>query len=325
MRKVAFAILLLALSAAVAAAQTFEVASIKPSGPIDPQKLLSGQQRMGMKVSQDRVDIEMVAVTELVQMAFKGVRPTQISGPGWSGNSATDPLAVLSAARFNIHAKIPAGAGEDQVPAMLQALLVDRFKLAFHRDSKEQNVYALVVGKDGPKLEPSAPDEPPAEASKVARPDAIQVTGTPQTGMTIKGAGQTGAARIQMGQDGTMHMSADKVTTEQIAASLDRFVDRPVVDQTGLTGNYKMSLDISMAELMAVARASGINVGNVSAGAGGGGFDGGAAPAAGPSDPSGRGTSVLKSIEKMGLKLEPRKAVVQSLVIDHLEKTPTDD
>jgi len=320
-RKAAFAILLLALSAAVATAQTFEVASIKAAGPLDPQKLLSGQQRVGMKVSQDRVDIEMVAVPELVQMAFKGVRPTQISGPGWPNDSG-NPLAALSAARFDIHAKMPAGAGEDQVPAMLQALLVERFKLAFHRDTKEQNIYALVVGKDGLKLEPSPPDEPVAEASKVARPDAVQVSGTPQTGMTIKQAGQ--AMRIQMGQDGVVHMTSDKATMEQVAASLDRFVDRPVVDQTGVTGTFKLTLDIPMADLLAAARASGLNVPTPGGGAGFGGA--GAGPAAGPSDPAGgSSTTILKSVEKMGLKLEPRKGSVQYLVIDRLEKTPTDD
>jgi uncharacterized protein (TIGR03435 family) len=318
-RKVAFAILVLALSA-VAAAQTFEVASIKAAGQLDPQKLLSGQQRIGMKVSQDRVDIEMTSLTELVQMAFKGIRPAQISGPGWP-TPGSDPLAVLNATRFDIHAKISAGATEEQVPAMLQALLVDRFKLAFHRDSKEQNVYALVVGKDGPKLEPSPPDEPAAETSKVARPDAIQVSGTPQTGMTVKAA--TGAMRMQMGQDGVMHITSEKATMEQVAASLDRFVNRPVIDQTGVQGTFKMTFDIPMADLLAAARASGINV---PAPGGGGAFGGGAAPAAGPSDPvGGSSTSILKSVEKMGLKLEPRKAFVESLVIDHLEKMPTDD
>jgi uncharacterized protein (TIGR03435 family) len=111
-------------------------------------------------------------------------------------------------------------------------------------------------------------------------------------------------------------MVQEKVTLEQLTASLERFVDRPVVDQTGLTGKYKISLDLSMADMMAAARAAGMNV------PAGAGFPG--SPAAGPADPGG-GVSIFKSVEKMGLKLEPRKLSVDYLVIDHLEKTPTED
>jgi len=313
-RKLVLSILVILVSAGVAAAQTFEVASVKTAGPLDPQKMLSGQQRMGMKVAGSNVDIESMGLPELLYLAFK-VRPTQLTGPNWLKPS--DPMAMLSAARFDIHAKLPAGASEEQVPGMLQALLAERFKLTFHREQKEQNVYALVVGKGGSKLEPSAPDEPPAPGGPPAsaRPDPIQVSGNPQTGMTIKGSGSGGATRIQMGQDGMMHMSADRLSVEDLAASIERFVDRPVVDQTGLHGKYKITLDLSMADMMAAARAAGANL-PAGLGAAGG-------PAAGPADPS--GASIFQSIEKMGLKLEPRKSAVEYFVIDTLEKTPTDD
>lgn len=317
MRKIVVSALVLAFGVGVAAAQTFEVASIKSAPPLDPQKILSGQQRVGMKVAGSNVDIESVGLTELLQMAFK-MRPSQMKAPDWL--NINDPLATISAARFDIHAKLPSGGTEEQVPQMLQALLAERFKLATHREQKEQNVYALVVGKDGPKLEPSPPDDPkPADgAPQTARPDPIQVSGNPQTGMTIRAPGNGGTMRMQMGQDGVMRMTADKVTLEAVAASVERFVDRPVVDQTGLKGNYKMSLELSIAEVMAAARAAGLPVGNAPPG-----FGGGAAPAAGPSDPG--GNPMLQSLEKMGLKLEPRKASVDYLIIDHLERTPTED
>jgi len=300
--------------ASSASAQTFEVASVKTAGPLDPQKVLSGQQRLGMKVAGSNVDIESMGLPELLYLAFK-VRPAQLTGPSWLKPS--DPMAMMSATRFDIHAKLPAGASEAQVPEMLQALLVERFKLAFHRESKEQNVYALVVGKGGSKLEPSAPDEPPAPGAPPAsaRPDPIQVSGNPQTGMTIKGSGSGGATRIQMGQDGMMHMSADKLSLEDLAASIQGFVDRPVVNQTGLQGKYKISLDLSMADVLAAARAAGANVPA--------GFGAPGAPTPGPADPS--GGSIFQSIEKMGLKLEPRKSAVEYFVIDNLEKAPTED
>jgi uncharacterized protein (TIGR03435 family) len=312
-RKIAVLVFALGLVSGAAAAQTFEVASIKVAPPLDPQKIITGQQRLGMKVAGSNVDIESIGLPELLTLAFK-LRPTQMKTPSWLSPNFADPLAVLTATRFNIHAKLPPGASEDQVPQMLQALLVERFKLAYHRESKEQNAYALVVGKDGSKLEPSPPDDPkPADAAASARPDPVQISGNPQTGMTVRGPNGAGMT-MQMGQDGMMHLVTDKMTLDQLAGSIERFLDRPVVDETGLKGNYKMALDLSMADMLAAARAAGINV---PAGAAG-------APAAGPSDPGGS-VSIYKSIEKMGLKLEPRKAQVEYLVIDNLEKTPTED
>jgi uncharacterized protein (TIGR03435 family) len=312
-RKIAILAGALLLTAGAAAAQTFEVVSIKVAPPLDPQKILSGQQRVGMKVAGSNVDIESVGLPELLALAFK-LRPTQMKTPSWLNTG--DPLAALTATRFNIHAKLPSGMSEEQVPQMLQALLVERFKLAYHRETKEQNAYALVVGKEGSKLEPSPPDDPkPADAATSTRPDPVQVSGNPQTGMTIRGPNGAGMT-MQMGQDGMMHLVTEKMTLEQLAGSIERFVDRPVVDETGLKGNYKMSLDLSMADMLAAARAAGVNV---PAGVGGA-----ESPAAGPADPGG-GTSIYKSIEKMGLKLEPRKASVGYLVIDALEKMPTED
>jgi uncharacterized protein (TIGR03435 family) len=313
-RRIAIVLVLaVGLSAGAAGAQTFEVASVKVASPLDPQKILSGQQRIGMKVAGSNVDIENVALPELLYLAFK-VRPTQMTGPSWlnSGN----PLEAMSATRFNIHAKMPAGAGEVQVPEMLQSLLAERFKLTYHRDTKEQTAYVLVIGKNGSKLEPSPPDDPkPADAPTTSRPDAVQISGNPQTGMTIRGAGNSGAMTMQMGQDGTMRLVTEKMTLEQLAASIERFVDRPVVDQTGLKGNYKIALELSTADLMAAARAAGMNI----PGAGPA-----ASPAAGPADPGG-GVSIFKSVEKMGLKLESRKSQVEYLIIDRLEKAPTED
>jgi uncharacterized protein (TIGR03435 family) len=312
-RKIAIAVLALILGALAAGAQTFEVASVKVAPPLDPQKILSGQQRVGMKVAGSNVDIESTSLQELLYLAFK-VRPTQMTGPSWLNMG--NPLEALSATRFNIHAKLPAGTGEEQVPQMLQALLAERFKLTYHRATKEQNAYALLVGKDGPKLEPSPPDDPkPADAPTSARPDPVQVSGNPQSGMTIR-AGNAGSINMKMGDDGIMRLVTDKMTLEQFAASVERFVDRPVVDQTGLKGNYKITLELSMADLMAAARAAGMNV--PSAGPAGG------SPAAGPADPGG-GVSIFKNIEKMGLKLESRKSQVDYLIIDRLEKTPTED
>ncbi len=309
MQKLSLSVLFLASSIGIGSAQTFEVASVKVAASLEPQKVLSGQQRVGMKVAGRNVDIESVSLPELLNLAFK-VRMTQVKGPDWVVK--VDALTALGGTRFDIHAKLPDGGSKDQVPEMLQALLVERFKLAFHRESQERDVYALVVGKNGPKLEPSPPDDPPSSPGESVRPDPIQVSGTPQTGMTIRGSGGAGAIRMQMGADGMMRLTADKATTEQLAGTVERFVGRPVIDRTGLTGTFKMSIDLSMAEIMAAARGAGANVPA--------GFAG---PA--PSTADLAANSIFQNIEKMGLKLESRKAPVELLVIDHLEKTPTED
>jgi len=82
-------------------------------------------------------------VRDILAKAYS-LQPSQIGGPGW-----------IDEDRYDISAKIPAGQAPDQVPAMLQQMMVDRFKLAAHHESKEQPVYALLVANGGPKLKKS--------------------------------------------------------------------------------------------------------------------------------------------------------------------------
>ena len=92
------------------------------------------------------------------------------------------------------------------------------------------------------------------------------------------------------------------------------------MDMTDLKGNYQVAVEISLADIMAMARAQGMNLPMAPASGGAAG----ASPAAAASDPGG-GSSVFASVKKLGLKLEPRKAKVEQLVIDHVEKTPTEN
>src|SRR5215472_9985321 len=104
------------LTAAAAFGQTsapapaFEVASIKPAGPLNPMAIKSGQMRIGMKIDKARVDIGSLSLADLIRIAYR-VKPHQVSGPDW-----------MSAERFNVQATIPEGSSPDQVPEMLQAL-----------------------------------------------------------------------------------------------------------------------------------------------------------------------------------------------------------
>ena len=140
----------------------FEVASIKPAGPLDPVAIQQGKLRLGMKVDGAICDIESFSLKDLIRTAYE-VKDYQITGADSLGSA-------MDAQRFNIQATMPAGATEKQVPQMLQALLAERFKLVVHRETKDQSVYALVVAKGGPKLKDSEPD-PPAPDTPPEAPD----------------------------------------------------------------------------------------------------------------------------------------------------------
>lgn len=297
---------------------TFEVASIKPAGALNPAAMQSGKMRMGMKVDGAMVDIGSFSLTDLIRTAYE-VKDYQISGPDL-GN-------VMTAERFNIQATIPEGATEKQVPQMLQALLADRFKLVVHRETKDHSVYALIVAKGGPKLkeaepEPAAPEPSEAQAEP-KKGEMVMGQGSSQVrisgnmeggkGVTVKG-GPMGQMHMTMA-DGRMRMEADRASMTVLAETLTRFMDRPVVDMTELKGNYHVVLDLSMDDLKNAAKAAGMGAMMASA-------EGGK-PSGEASDPS--GSSIFTSMQQMGLKLEARKAPLPVIVVDHVEKSPTEN
>lgn len=137
MRAVLFAVLL--PLAGSAQQLKFEVAAIKPV-----TLRSAGPSLAGLHVEGTRVDLGMMSLTTLILLAYK-VEPFQITGPDF-----------LPLTRFDIQAKMPDGATKAQVPEMLQTLLAERFGLKLRKETREQQVYALVVGQDGPKLKADA-------------------------------------------------------------------------------------------------------------------------------------------------------------------------
>ncbi len=310
----------------------FEVATVKPSPPLDMTKLTeqvkAGKMpRFGPHVNASQAEYTYMSLKELIAAAYT-VKVYQISGPAW-----------LTTDRFDIVAKLPDGGSKDDAPKMLQALLEERFKLAAHRDTQEHPVFALLVGKDGPKLKESPATTEPIDESAPLKPGETQMDGPNGPIRTTRNA--DGSTTINMGakgkmtmkvdvQAGTMHMESSTVTMAGFADMLTKFLQmgggggRQVVDMTGLKGNYQVALDISLAEVTAMAQAAareeGISLPIPPAGGGGENNS----PAAAASEPSG-GSSVFASVQKLGLKLEKRRAPVEQLVIDHVEKTPTED
>jgi uncharacterized protein (TIGR03435 family) len=295
--------LTLGLCLSAAYGQTFEVASIKPAGPLDPQKIVSGQMKIGKKVDKARVEYSSMSLDALLMDAYE-VKSYQLVGPSWIGG--------ITAPRFDIQAKMPEGATEKDIPKMMQALLAERFGLKMHKSSKEQNIYALVVVKPGVLKPAETIPETPEDPNQ----PGFKMSGNVQDGKGITvDAGRNGKTKMNMSPDmKTMHMEIGKLPMLGLVELLTRMVDRPVVDMTELKGDYHVALDLPLSAMMAMA-------GQMMPTGMGGGGDGGNKMAE-ASDP---GTSVFESVQKMGLKLEPRKGPMETIVVDHLEKAPTEN
>ena len=296
----------------------FEVASVKPAQPLMNQ-VTSGKMHIGMTIDAARVDIGSLSLAELIPAAFR-VKSYQIKGPDW-----------LSTNRFDIVATIPEGVSKEKVPEMLQALLTERFGLTFHKENREIPVYALVVGKDGAKLKPADPDAPGTAPPSDSPLGGVMINGRGDLPRPMAGAGRgmsiaapgMGATKMTMGPDGNMHMEAGRVSMTTFAEMISRFVDKPVIDATGLTGFYQVALDLAMGDLIRVAQSSGVMPpGGVPAGMMPGGRAGVPSPDT-ASDPS--GGAIFASVQKLGLKLDGRKSPVETIVVDHLEKNPTEN
>jgi uncharacterized protein (TIGR03435 family) len=308
-----FAVLVLAAAAAWGQTVAFEVASIKPASPPTPETIMSGRFHAGVNIDGARVDIGFLSLEDLMAMAYK-VKQYQIAGPDW-----------LRTQRFDIQAKLPDGATKDQAPEMLQALLAERFGLKMHRETRDHPVYALIVGKDGAKMKESPPETTPAAGSD--QPDKGGISfGTGDTKVTVQQSGRGGATvsmpgggtiKMAMGSDGNMQMQASKMSMAAFAEFLTRMADRPVLDRTELKGDYQIALDLSMADLIQTAAAMGV-VGPALTGPAAG-----RGPADAASDPA--GGSIFQSVQKMGLKLDPRKEPTDTIVVDHIEKNPTEN
>jgi uncharacterized protein (TIGR03435 family) len=300
-----------AMAQAPAAKPQFEVATIKLSPPLNPAMAAAGKLHIGMNVDAARADIGYLSLADLIMAAYK-VKQHQVAGPDW-----------MKTQRFDILAKMPEGATKEQLPEMLQGLLAERFGLTFHKEMREQPVYALVVAKGGPKLKESSKEEEPAPKPDEKGGNTINFGGGQirQSGntMVVKANDQPGTSKMSM-VDGKMRMESTQVKMPAFAEMLTRFVGKPVVDMTELKGSYDTVLELSMAEMMVMAQKAGMNVPGMM---GPPAADSGR-PADAASDPTASG-SIFASIQQLGLKLETRKVPVDTIVVDKLEKMPTEN
>ena len=271
----------------------FEVASIREA-PSPSENVQTGLFHVGMKIDGSRADYGFMSLADLIPYAYR-VKQYQVLGPSWLGGT-----------RWNIVAKIPDGQPAGRGPEMMQTLLAERFKLEIHRVKREQPVYALVVSNAGPRLkEAIAEEESPAGGLSIKN-DA--------NAMAISG-GAAGTMRLTPSLTGGMQMEIGRVTMARLADVLTQFMDRPVVDATQLKGTYQVALDVpiqAMAGMTFVQKVAAF------AGLGSFGARSGAAP-----DPDSVNPIIIQSVKSLGLELQPRKAPIETIVVDRLEKTPT--
>ena len=265
---------------------TFEVASIKRN--------TSGSGNVSIGIAPGgRLTFVNIPARTLITRAYQ-LQPYQvIGGPAWLGND-----------RFDVIAKNQGDAPPAQANLMLRALLADRFKLVVRNETRELPLYYLVTarpdGKPGPELKPAAVDcaagrgrgGPPAGAPGGPGPVAGPAPGAAGCSMMI------GAGRIIVG---AQPLSA-------LVNSLATQVGRPVLDKTGLTGSFDLTLSF-----MPDAGGRGGPIGPPPPGV----------PPLPPVDPD--APSLFTALqEQLGLKLESERGAVDVIVIDSVEQ-PTED
>jgi uncharacterized protein (TIGR03435 family) len=169
----------------------FDVATVKPNN--------SGSGSSSTESTNGLLRITNQSLLRMIQYAYN-VRDFQISGgPAW-----------VPSDRYDVTARPEGSVRDQQMKQMLQSLLAERFQLQFHRQTQEGPIYALLIGKNGPKLQPVTESDNSGISSNST---AVKTT-----------------------------MKATHVTMDELAASLGNRVGRPVIDKTGLIGKFDFEL-----------------------------------------------------------------------------------
>ncbi len=259
-------------NATPASVPSFEVATIKAGTNDDRQMLM---------FTPDGMTIKGVPMQMILREAFHTEDDHLFGAPAW-----------VKSTRYDIEAKVAAddapklkGLTGDQRVGMLLPLIVDRFNMKYHHETRELTTYSLVVAKGGVKMKPSAVEDAiPKDAPKDGGPDAPKA---PPKGHMLR-------------MTGPGHIESEGTETKFLAHVLSQQLGKSVVDKTGLTGGYDYILQWTPDD--APPGMAG----------GGGPHDDGAPPVSGP--------SLFTAVEEqLGLKIESSKGMVDVIVIDHLD------
>jgi len=256
---------------------TFEVATIRLNR--------SGDLRAGALFRPGRFVTRAATINLVIALAYN-VYPLKIfGGPNWVTSERYDIQAKESDATAEELRKLPPEQAMEKQALLLQSLLADRFQLKLTRGTKELPAYALVVAKNGPKLQEAKPVDTPTDAPSAPG-------GHPHGPMMRMGRGELNGQGVGLGF---------------LASVLSQQLGRQVLDQTGLKGNYDLALKWTPDQ------GEGMMMG--------GPPPGGGPPPDGAPPPDASGPSIFTALqEQLGLRLEATKAPADVLTIDHVEK-----
>jgi uncharacterized protein (TIGR03435 family) len=271
----------------------FEVASVKHVPPANlPNPVFRASGGPGSP-DPEQIIYTNVPLSAVLFRAFD-VQSFQFSYPKW-----------LEDEHYDIRAKVPPGATQAQFRLMLQNLLAERFSLKFHTEERDLPGYELLVAKSGLRMkEASPPTNEPITADDPGRGGRI-ATQKDKDGLTELAPGRK--ARIALGTGpGRTRISARLQSPGDLVEMCRNQTGQPVIDKTGLTGTYDFNIDFSRN-------------GSV----------------ASPADPTSTAPlnelkdeaapPFLIAIQSLGLRLQPAKLTFDVVVIDHIEKVPTEN
>ena len=275
----------------------FDVASVKTNK--------SGPTMMAMRTLPTSFNMTNIPLRILITQAYRLSSYQLVGGPNW-----------LDSERFDIVAKAPEGSRPDQVPLMLRGLLADRFKLKVHAETRETQVYALVLARDdgklGPKLSKTTDDCEKILAERRATAAAARAGGAGPVPFTPPGPNEKPVCTINMSTTPVpnglplLNFRGGGQPMQMLVNQISSFLNKRVVDRTGLTGLYDFQLQFSMGTQMPLTTQ---------------------APGTGtttPTAPIDDGPTMFDAVRELGLKLESERGPVEHLVIDSVER-PTED
>lgn len=313
---------------AVEQKKSFDVASVKPSTPPggggDGHTFrVAGGPRFGPGTPDStRWACDNCSLGLLLTQAYN-LKRFQIAGPAW-----------LDTQRFDITARVPEGATKDDLRLMQQNLLVERFGLKARLEKKEMQVYNLVLGKSPLKLKAAAPAKPGAAGAADA-PQTHSAAGHGEGRGAGAGGGAGGFAGFSFGSTDrtstiTMHGSTKHQAVgedmQEFADMLASQLDRPVTDSTALTGKYDFTLTFSGGKASTFGGAAAMAFHGPASGPGGPGGTPGLPTNDGLDSDAQSQPPLQKAIQdQLGLRLDGQKGMADILVIDHLEKVPSEN
>lgn len=298
---------LIAAMAVVAAATGFAQAPKKLAFEVASVRLSEGVAPPSRTVTETRVTLLNLPMPDVLTMAF-GVERARLVFPEW-----------VRAQRVDIQATVPTGATREQIPDMLQTLLAERFSLVVRRESRPTDLYELIVGTGGVKVREVEPlnelETPFTDASgKAFAFDRVSPDGKRLILMGLTRRQITARTRFdtQSTERGTQRIDAARMAMSELVEVLRSNLGKDVLDKTGLTGVYQFTIELppgAMAEAAARRAAGTLNVNGE--------------PITPNTDPS--GLSVFKAVEGLGLRLVERRSPAEFLVIDKIERAPTEN